>query len=40
VDKYIAAFEKADVAAFADLLTADVVLEMPPFAAFGLAPIL
>lgn len=31
VEKYIAAFEEADVAAFADLLTADVVLEMPPF---------
>jgi RNA polymerase sigma-70 factor (ECF subfamily) len=31
VEKYIAAFEKADVGAFADLLTADVVLEMPPF---------
>jgi RNA polymerase sigma-70 factor (ECF subfamily) len=31
VDKYIVAFEKADVAAFAELLTADVTLEMPPF---------
>jgi len=31
VDKYIAAFEKADVSALASLLTADVVLEMPPF---------
>ncbi|MGY4768636.1 sigma-70 family RNA polymerase sigma factor [Kribbella sp. CWNU-51] len=31
VDKYIVAFEKADVAAFAELLAADVVLEMPPF---------
>ena len=31
VDKYITAFEKADIAAFAELLTADVVLEMPPF---------
>jgi RNA polymerase sigma-70 factor (ECF subfamily) len=32
VTKFIAAFEKSDVAAFADLLTADVLLEMPPFA--------
>ncbi|WP_406047040.1 sigma-70 family RNA polymerase sigma factor [Kribbella sp. NBC_00889] len=31
VEKYIAAFEQADVGAFAELLTADVVLEMPPF---------
>ena len=31
VDKYIAAFEAADVGAFAELLAADVVLEMPPF---------
>jgi len=31
VAQFIAAFEKADVAAFAELLTADVVLEMPPF---------
>ncbi|MGW6277092.1 sigma-70 family RNA polymerase sigma factor [Kribbella sp. NPDC055071] len=30
VDKYIVAFEAADVAAFAELLTADVILEMPP----------
>ncbi|GAA1522714.1 sigma-70 family RNA polymerase sigma factor [Kribbella lupini] len=32
VAKFVAAFEKADAAAFAELLTADVVLEMPPFA--------
>ncbi|MFI5728702.1 sigma-70 family RNA polymerase sigma factor [Kribbella sp. NPDC051587] len=31
VAKYITAFERADVAAFAELLTAEVVLEMPPF---------
>jgi RNA polymerase sigma-70 factor (ECF subfamily) len=31
VAKYIEAFEKADVAALANLLAADVVLEMPPF---------
>jgi RNA polymerase sigma-70 factor (ECF subfamily) len=31
VDQYIAAFERADVAAFAELLAEDVVLEMPPF---------
>lgn len=31
VDKYIVAFEKANVAGLAELLTADVVLEMPPF---------
>jgi RNA polymerase sigma-70 factor (ECF subfamily) len=31
ITKYIAAFERADVSALAELLTADVVLEMPPF---------
>ena len=31
VNRYIQAFERADVAAFADLLAEDVVLEMPPF---------
>ncbi len=31
VDRYIAAFEHADLDAFTALLTADVVLEMPPF---------
>jgi RNA polymerase sigma-70 factor (ECF subfamily) len=31
VDQYVAAFEKADVAGLAKLLTEDAVLEMPPF---------
>jgi RNA polymerase sigma-70 factor (ECF subfamily) len=31
VKRYIEAFERADVAAFAELLAQDVVLEMPPF---------
>ncbi|MEV6415639.1 sigma-70 family RNA polymerase sigma factor [Kribbella sp. NPDC051718] len=31
LNRYIAAFERADVAAFTDLLTEDVLLEMPPF---------
>ena len=31
VDRYMAAFERADVGALAELLTADAVLEMPPF---------
>jgi len=31
VDRYVAAFDRADVAALRELLTDDVVLEMPPF---------
>lgn len=31
VDRYVAAFEKADITALRDLLTADAVFEMPPF---------
>ncbi|WP_328320989.1 nuclear transport factor 2 family protein [Kribbella sp. NBC_00382] len=31
LNRYIEAFERADVAAFTDLLTEDVLLEMPPF---------
>jgi len=31
VNRYIEAFERADVAAFKELLTEDVLLEMPPF---------
>jgi RNA polymerase sigma-70 factor (ECF subfamily) len=31
VNRYIEAFERADVAAFTDLLAEDVLLEMPPF---------
>lgn len=30
IDRYVAAFERADVAALVQLLTDDVVLEMPP----------
>jgi RNA polymerase sigma-70 factor (ECF subfamily) len=38
IEKYIAAFEKADVSAFAELLAADVVLEMPPFLNWYVGP--
>jgi RNA polymerase sigma-70 factor, ECF subfamily len=31
VDRYVVAFENADLAALEKLLTDDVVLEMPPF---------
>ncbi|MFI5709187.1 sigma factor [Kribbella sp. NPDC051620] len=31
LNRYIEAFERADVVAFTDLLTEDVLLEMPPF---------
>ncbi|MBD2899371.1 ECF RNA polymerase sigma factor SigG [Actinomadura sp. RB99] len=34
LDRYAAAFENADAAALADLLTRDATLEMPPFAAW------
>jgi RNA polymerase sigma-70 factor, ECF subfamily len=34
VDAYVAAFERADVAAITELVTADVILEMPPVPAW------
>ncbi|AOS64423.1 sigma-70 family RNA polymerase sigma factor [Actinoalloteichus hymeniacidonis] len=38
LDRYIAAFEAKDVPAIVDLLTAEVVWEMPPFAAWYRGP--
>lgn len=38
LDRYVAAFERKDVAAIVELFTADVVWEMPPFPAWYLGP--
>jgi RNA polymerase sigma-70 factor (ECF subfamily) len=38
VDAYVAAFERADPAAITALVTADVILEMPPVAAWFAGP--